>query len=185
MKSGLELRNERNSWLTREQTQVGTSPSRDERAAKEAVNDAPAEPDLLFFGAANGPDHIANLHPKPRHMIKLWQIYVENVDPLLKVTNTPRLQGQVVDAIGNLESLQPSFEALLFAIYCIALLSLSPEDCYSAFGSVKRDLLRQYQSGCRHALSKCGILQTRNRESLTALFLYLVSPSSPEEKYSS
>lgn len=164
---------------------VGISPTRDERAAKEAVNDAPTEPDLLFFGAANDSDPPSNLHPKSSHMIKLWQIYVENVDPVLKVTNTPCLQGQVVDAIGDLESLLPSFEALLFAVYCVALSSLSPENCHAAFGSLKRDLLRQYQSACRHALSRCGVLQTRSRECLTAFFLYLVSADTSQKSSSS
>lgn len=63
----------------------------------------------------------------------------------------------------------------MFAIYCMSVLSISVEDCQTLFGSSKGDLLEKYQLGCRQALSKCRFLRCNDRDSLTALYLYLVS----------
>ncbi|KUL88694.1 hypothetical protein ZTR_05188 [Talaromyces verruculosus] len=75
-------------------------------------------------------------------MFKLWQVYLDNVDPLLKVTHAPTLQRQIIDAASNRRKLKPAFEALLFSIYCVALKSMAPEDDVDAiFGASKSDLL--------------------------------------------
>ena len=109
-------------------------------------------------------------------MFKLWQVYLDNVDPLLKVTHAPTLQRQVIDAASNRRELKPAFEALLFSIYCVALKSMALEDDIDAiFGASKSDLLVRFQWGCQKALLKCGFLQSKDRDCLTALFLYLVS----------
>lgn len=109
-------------------------------------------------------------------MLKLWQIYLDNVDPLLKVTHAPSLQRQVIDAASNRRKLKPAFEALLFSIYCVALKTIALEDDIEAiFGASKSDLLARFQWGCQKALVRCGFLQSKDRDCLTAFLLYLVS----------
>lgn len=143
--------------------------------AREAINHAAADTDLLFLGDTEDVAKISKFHPGPGSVLKLWQIYLENVDPLLKVTHTPTLQGRIIDASGRLDNIQePILEALMLAIYCVAIISLSDEECFLNFGFAKVDLLYRYQSGCRKALVKCGFLRTTDRECLTALFFYLV-----------
>ena len=117
---------------------------------------------------------ISSQHPDPVQIFRLWQIYLDNVDPLLKVTHTPSLQGRIIEAIGNAKSIDPTLEALMFSIYCISVLSLPPEDCQNTFGSSKEDLLTKYQSVCQEALLNCGFLRSSDRDCLTALYLYLV-----------
>lgn len=119
---------------------------------------------------------LVTLHPAPVDILKLWQIYLDNVNALLKVTHTPSLQGRIIEAAGNIGNLDPAIEALMFGMYCIATLSLDAQSCQTIFGSCKDDLLAQYQFGCRQALLNCGFLRSENRDSLTALYLYLVSP---------
>jgi hypothetical protein len=70
-------------------------------------------------------------------------------------------------------------EALMLGIYCVALTSLDPDECRAAFGAAKEDLLTTYRFGCQHALTNARFLQSRDRDILTALFLYLVSPPRP------
>ena len=65
----------------------------------------------------------------------------------------------------------------MLGIYCIAITSLTPNDCLAAFGASKETLLTSYRLGCQHALSNAQFLQSRDRDCLTALFLYLVSVS--------
>ena len=130
--------------------------------------------DQLLFGSRKTAVELSTLHPGPVQIFKLWQIYLENVNPLLKVTHTPSLQGRIVDAVSNMTNISPTLEALMFSIYCTAILSLITDDVQVMFGSSKEDLLSRCQFGCRQALLNCGFLRCGDRDCLTALYLYLV-----------
>jgi hypothetical protein len=130
--------------------------------------------DHLLFGSRNAAVDISVLHPDPVQIFRLWQVYLENVDPLLKVTHTPSLQGRIIEAASDLSRVSTALEALLFSIYCISVLSLSAENCRAIFGSTKEDLLTKFHFACQQALVNCGFLRSSDRESLTALYLYIV-----------
>ncbi|KAF2268871.1 hypothetical protein CC78DRAFT_510117 [Lojkania enalia] len=131
--------------------------------------------DHLLFDSRKASIDLSKLHPSPVQIFRLWQIYLDNVNPLLKVTHTSSLQAQIIEAASNLAKIKPSLEALIFSIYSMSILSLEEDDCQAIFSTPKEHLLKDYQLGCRQALSNCGFLRSDNRESLTALFLYLVS----------
>lgn len=134
--------------------------------------------DFLFFGSLIPDLDFLALHPSDHvQVFKLWQIYLENVDPLLKVTHTPTLQVRIIDATGNLGDVEPKLEALMFGIYCVAVMSLTDVECLDMFASGRDGLLQRYRFGCQQALLKCGFLRTDDRDCLTALFLYLVRQS--------
>lgn len=131
--------------------------------------------DYLLFGSRETAVEISTLHPEPVQMFKLWQLYLDNVDPLLKVTHTPTLQVRIIEAASNPSSLSPTLEALLFSIYCMSVLSLDLGECQTIFATERDDLLAKYQFGCRQALLNCSFLRSSDRDCLTALLLYLVS----------
>ena len=129
----------------------------------------------LLFCSRTTEVELSTLHPPQAQIFKLWQIYLENIDPLLKLTHTPTLQPRIIDAAGDTTKIEPNLEALMFAIYCMAVTSLDHEQCQTMFGVPRNDVLRSYQLGTREALINCGFLKSSNRECLTALHLYLVS----------
>lgn len=131
--------------------------------------------DDLLFGTRKTAVNLCTLHPDTVQIFQLWQIYLDNVNPLLKVTHIPSLQTRIVEAAGSISNMRPAFEALMFSIYCISILSLDPEDCLVMFGCSQADLLAKYQFGCQQALLNCGFLRCYERDCLTALYLYLVS----------
>ena len=134
--------------------------------------------DHLLFGSPNTNVDLSTLHPEPVQIFRLWQIYLDNVNPLLKVTHTPSLQGRIIEAASNVTNISPTLEALMFSIYCMAILSLVVDDCQAIFGSSKEDLLTRFQFGCQQALLNCGFLRSSDRDCLTALYFYLVGLSS-------
>lgn len=140
----------------------------------QSVKEAVLANDHLLFGAPNPSFNLAACHPNHRHIFRLWQIYLDNVNPLLKVTHTPTLQPMIIEAIGDMESISPSMEALMFSIYCVAVLSLDDDECYAAFQTPRETLLGSYQVACKQALLKCSPWRSNNRDALTALLLYLV-----------
>ena len=146
-----------------------------ETAVKKAWDQSVNIDDHLLFGSRSTTDDLSTLHPDPVQIFRLWQIYLDNVNPLLKVTHTPSLQGRIIEAASNVKSINPTLEALMFSIYCMSIISLIGEDCQTMFSSSKEDLLMKYQFGCQQALLNCGFLRSSERDCLTALYLYLVS----------
>ncbi|ESZ95501.1 hypothetical protein SBOR_4155 [Sclerotinia borealis F-4128] len=147
-----------------------------------------SENDNLLFGSRITTVDISTLHPEPVQIFRLWQIYLDNVNSLLKVTHTPSLQGLIIEAASKVMNIKANLEALMFGIYCMSISSLTPEDCQLIFSSSKADLLTRYQFGCQQGLLNSGFLRNRNdRDSLTALFFYLLSirPNSVPQSLSS
>jgi len=133
--------------------------------------------DDLLFGSRTTSVDISTLHPEPVQIFRLWQLYLENIDPMLKMTHTPSLQPRIIEAIGNVKNIEPALEALMFSIYTMSVLNLSADDCQAIFSSEKAVLLTRYQFGCQQALLNAGFLRGGDRDCLTALVLYLVSSS--------
>ncbi|KAK4154910.1 C6 zinc finger domain protein [Chaetomidium leptoderma] len=129
----------------------------------------------LLFGSPASTVALATLHPDQAKIFRLWQIYLDNVNPLLKVTHTPSLQARIVDAMGDLANISAPLEALMFSIYCVSVMSLAEDQCPTLFASPKKDLLAGYQFACRQALLNANVLQSEDYDCLTALYLYLVS----------
>lgn len=145
-----------------------------ETGVRKAWDQVYPDNDNLFFGSRKTAIELFTFHPEPVQIFRLWQIYLNNVDPLLKVTHTHSLQGYIIEAAGDLVNISPTLEALMFGIYSASIMSLTTDECQVTFGSSKDDLLTRYQSGCQQALLNCGYLRTRDRECLTALYLFLV-----------
>ncbi|KAH7138528.1 hypothetical protein B0J11DRAFT_17772 [Dendryphion nanum] len=134
-----------------------------------------ASDDPLIFGSSQTTANLSSLHPEPAQIFRLWQIYLDNVNPLLKVVHSPTLQGRIVEAINDLDSASPALHALMFSIYAIAVLSLVSKQCKNIFGLTKDDALLKYQFACRQALLRSGFLRSSERDCLTALYLYMIS----------
>ncbi|PYI09830.1 fungal-specific transcription factor domain protein [Aspergillus sclerotiicarbonarius CBS 121057] len=132
----------------------------------------------LLFGSRKTNVDLSTLHPNQIQIFNLWQIYMENVDPLLKVTHAPTLQTRIIDAVSNMENISPILEALMFSIYSVAIMSLLEDECQTLVGASKKELLKGYQFGCQQALLNCDVLRSDDRDCLTALLLYLISARS-------
>lgn len=130
--------------------------------------------DHLLLNSNFSDVNLSDAHPGQAQIFLLWQTYLDNVDPLLKVTHSSTLQVRIITAASNVSNMDPTLEALMFSIYCIALLSIDDEKCLSIFQDTRANMLITFQLACQKAVVKCGALRSGNRESLTALFLYLV-----------
>lgn len=58
----------------------------------------------------------------------MWQMFQENVDPILKVLHVPSMTKTIRHARNNMDSLTPSTEALMFAIYYSAVASMDKDE---------------------------------------------------------
>lgn len=145
-----------------------------ESEVKEAWNHYKSNDELLF-ATPNSIADLSSFHPEQLHIFMLWQTYLDNFNPLIKITHTPTLQTKLLKAASDLSNIEPNLEAVMFGIYCVAICTLEDDECKNIFKSPKASLLRTYQFACQQALSKAGFMRSTDRDCLTALVLYLVS----------
>ncbi|KAH8200862.1 hypothetical protein TruAng_004948 [Truncatella angustata] len=114
-------------------------------------------------------------HPLPQGILQLWQIFIENVDPLTKVLHVLTLQPTIEKAASNTEVIPRSFEALLFAIYSAAIMSLNDDECNQRLHERRKILLSRYVTATKRALSRANFMGSTNLVVLQALVLHLIS----------
>lgn len=113
-------------------------------------------------------------HPSPIQIFQLWQVYIENVNSLLKITHVPTVQPQVLTAITNLEGVSKSTEALMFGIYVMAITSMDENEVLRIFHEPKQALLTRYLSSTQQALINADYMKVDDLIVLQAHVLYLV-----------
>jgi hypothetical protein len=113
-------------------------------------------------------------HPEPRHIFRLWQIFVENVNPLAKILHVPTFQQRIFEVSWNIPSISKPTQAIMFAVYTLAIGSLSPSDCLKLFDQDRNTLFQQYRKSTMQSLIAAELLSTRDIEVLQAFVLFLV-----------
>jgi len=130
--------------------------------------------DFTYILNAN-PSTTGSLHPPAEFIRRLWQTFIENVNPLTKLIHVPSLQPVIEKAITNIENIPASFEALLFSIYSMAVLSLTDIDCKEIFEEPRAVLLSRYVSATKGALSRAKFMSSASIVVLQALLLHILS----------
>ncbi len=69
-----------------------------------------------------------DLHPLPSQILFLWQVYMDNVDPFIKVLHVPTMTKAIREIRGSYQSLSPSMQALVLVISLAAIMSLEDEE---------------------------------------------------------
>jgi hypothetical protein len=155
----------------------------DEAVEPDASTDIPSnltqeptdhQPGMIYGFSSVSPD-LRQLHPPESQIFPLWQIFLENVDPLLKIIHVPVTQRQLVRATQNLDSVPAPFQAFMFAIYYATITSMQCSiSCKTLLNEDRNTLLNRYQLGVEQALSKANFISKPNILALQALTLYLI-----------
>lgn len=129
----------------------------------------------LIMGGDSPETNVDDLQPDPGHIFRLWQIYLDRVNPLTKIIHVPTLQPYFVEATSGTQRLPKNVEALLFSIYTLATVALSPEECQEMLGYSREKALHRFSTGVRLSLIRIGFLKSHDLFTLQALVIYLVS----------
>ena len=114
-------------------------------------------------------------HPPPVQIFRLWQTFLVNVNPLVKIFHAPTVQQIILDATGDLSNVPRATEALMFAIYLIAVTSLAGPECEAMLGESRQTLLSKYSFTAQQALVNAKFLKSVNLHSLQAFTIYLLA----------
>ncbi|KAL7917318.1 hypothetical protein ACQKWADRAFT_324739 [Trichoderma austrokoningii] len=114
-----------------------------------------------------------DLYPLPSQMLFIWRIYVENVDPFIKVIDVAALEEVVTSLRGKFGSLPQSLQALLFTVCLASVTSLDDEETLSCFNTSRNQLLGRFRLGTERALANARLLLTKEIETIQAFVIYL------------
>ncbi|PMD40982.1 hypothetical protein L207DRAFT_529269 [Hyaloscypha variabilis F] len=162
----------------------------DQGSPEASTQDSPQETGNAFtisFAFDSSLHPLTDSHPSTKLIYKLWEIFLNNVNPLVKIIHVPTVQRQLLEASVDLENVSRPFEALMFAIYASAITSLKNEQCIELTGFSKLQLQKQYYKIGQLALARAGIFGTTDIVVLQAAVLFVVSlsvvPIDPGELY--
>ncbi|KAI1172574.1 hypothetical protein F4777DRAFT_508046 [Nemania sp. FL0916] len=125
-----------------------------------------------FFWGPSTLDH-ESLRPLPSQVLYIWEIFVENVDPFIKILHVPTVGKIIKEAKGKFNLMTRGMEALMFAICLAAVNSLHQDEVEENFGKDKQTLLARLRLGTEQALSRAGVLNTTDISTVQAFIIYL------------
>ena len=146
--------------------------SEDEEAV--GVLGDPFRVDLILGAIPHLPVTIT-IHPSPDHALKLWQIFKDNVNPVIKILHIPSVQSKLRNATQSPEKVDKHFETLMFAVYAVAIESLSDDECQEEFRDEKTALFARFLFGVRQGLMNNRFLGTSEMMVLQAFTLYVMA----------
>lgn len=79
----------------------------------------------------------------------------------------------IVEAASDLGSLDKNTEALTFAIYLSAVISMTPQQCLSELGEEREPTLKRFRFATEQALARANFLNSQNTTLLQAAVLFL------------
>ncbi|OQU97892.1 Fungal specific transcription factor domain-containing protein isoform 2 [Cladophialophora immunda] len=122
------------------------------------------------------PSDVLKFYPDAQLALRLWNVYVKSVDPVLKILHVPTVQTTVVETILDPRSAQSSTVALTFAIYYAAVTALLHDDKNNEPVRLPCDgptLLKRYKGCLDRLLTVNDLLIRPEMTSLQALAIYV------------
>lgn len=127
-----------------------------------------------IFGYYSLSHSLRSYHPPPPKVPVLWDIYLDNVAPLIPMFHKPTVRKLLTDAAQNPNFLDKNSEALVLSVYYVTIVSMSPEQCFSILGDDRDTAVTRYRFAVEQALSKAGLLNTQSLMLLQAAVLFLI-----------
>lgn len=111
----------------------------------------------------------------PVEMLRLWQVYLERVNPMTKIIHVPSLEPLVFEAATDSFNVSPDLEALLCSINVVAIMALSELESRQILNVEKSKAMKSSLVALKKTLGKVDFLRRYNITILQSLVLYLVS----------
>jgi hypothetical protein len=112
-------------------------------------------------------------HPPLSQSVALFGIFKHSVAPLVHIFHMPTLVSSYWDAVASPESLDRNTEALLFAIYYSAVISMESQQCEEVLGFSRAAVVKHYQFAVEQAMARANLLNTQSVVLIQAVVLFL------------
>lgn len=166
-------------WKILRATGEDVAISDDEGSESEDISAAYASPQdsmsSTFFNVGSSPRSLLDYHPTYEHAIRIWRVYVDSVEPIIKVLHKPTALATLQRVAARPSSASRSSECLVFAVYHFAVTAMTDRDCLELLGHERSRLLAKYHDAVRYTLANADFLRSTDIQVLQAFVLYLLS----------
>ncbi|KAI2826221.1 transcriptional regulator family: Fungal Specific TF [Aspergillus niger] len=122
----------------------------------------------------NWRDHsLRDTYLQPDQMQRLWQVYQNNVAPLLAVLHVPSVEIMVREESENINP-DPAREALILAVCFAAIVTIPPDQCMALVGMDCEKAIQSYQLAVDQALVRANFIKSQNICVLQAAVIFLL-----------
>ncbi|KAH7131575.1 fungal-specific transcription factor domain-containing protein [Dactylonectria estremocensis] len=146
----------------------------EEQSATDSDMTPPREELTVSFNDASTTT-LEDVIPTPVQIFKLWQVFLERVNPLTKLIHVPSLQPLVVEASTDHSSLPQNAQALLFSIYAVSTKAMTEQESAQVLKMPREDGILRFASGAKMALARAKFMEKYDLMTLQTLVLYLLS----------
>lgn len=146
----------------------------DDESTPGSVEEQLLDHQSFIMGYRSADVDLRSLHPLPSQVPFMWQIYQENVEPVLKILHVPSINQLIRDNRACLRDLKPSTEALMFSIYYAAVTSMDADDVTRSLGEDKSFLLNRYRFAVEQALAKANFITDPDLTVCQAFVMFLM-----------
>lgn len=145
----------------------------DDPSPQDSVKPASQNHDAFLLGYHSVAHSLRNYHPTTAQTFALWKIYEQNIAPLVSLLHRPTAWRILSEAATRVESLDKNTEALVFAIYLSAVISMSPEQAQRELGEDRDSAINRFRFATEQALARANFLHSQNLTLLQAAVLFL------------
>ncbi|KAL8913249.1 MAG: hypothetical protein Q9171_001896 [Xanthocarpia ochracea] len=128
----------------------------------------------FIFGFSSTILSLRDFHPPANQILTYWEVYKENVDPLVKILHRPSTEKTLSGAAKDLDHISKPLEVMMFSIYFAAVTSLSDDECIDMTGIEKETALKKYRFGFEQAMARAGFLNTTELIVLQSFTIFLI-----------
>lgn len=150
--------------------------SEDDENDEKAFADVPSQQsntNAALFGYRAIAHSLQPYHPSLQQAINLFAAFNENVVPILRIFHVPTLSTMYWEAVASPNTLDKNIEALVFAIYYSATVSLPPDQCLSMLGLTYEVAVERYRFAAEQAIARAELLTTQSVLLLQATTLFI------------
>ncbi|KAI5195486.1 hypothetical protein E4T39_08202 [Aureobasidium subglaciale] len=168
---------QKRTYLTGNQNQpqspTGPGASRDQTQGPEASDLVRVE--SILFGNPLSTSQQQLYWPEPVQAFQLWQIYIDNVNPISNLLHVPTTQRLLLEATGaGQENLISQTKAILSAVYLTAVESLDNATCLQLMNTSQDQLLGKLFITTQQSLLDADLMAKSDYGLLQAFVLYLI-----------
>lgn len=127
----------------------------------------------FLFGYSSLMHDMLELRPSSSQIFIIWEIFKDNVDPVMKLLHVPTVNHMIIKAAVNPSQLSKAAEALFYSICFAAVVSMKDDQCDQLLGGTKDTLTDKYRFAVEQALARASFLNSSNLMVLQALALFL------------
>ncbi|ROV92229.1 hypothetical protein VPNG_09657 [Cytospora leucostoma] len=145
----------------------------DDTTSHESSSCGTSNSNAALFGFRALANSLQAYHPPLSKSVKLFAIFTENISPQIRLFHMPTLSRIYWDAIASFESLDKNIEALLFAIYYSAVVSIDDRQAMAFLGLSRAEAMERYRFATEQAMARADLLNTQSMVLLQAAVLFL------------